>query len=79
MGLCEFVPISFKGNYHCLLNIQVESAMLDFKFRSNKDTSTVASWLFNKEGKIPVNLLLSDASSVYNKYSTIVNKMYATL
>ncbi len=32
-GSAEFVPVNFKGNFFSVLNLQLQSSMLDFKFR----------------------------------------------
>jgi hypothetical protein len=32
-GAAEFLPINFKGNFFSAMNVQVQSGMLDYKFR----------------------------------------------
>jgi hypothetical protein len=49
-GAAEFVPVNFKGNFFSVLNLQLQSSMLDFKFRIDQTEKvtfkSVAEFLF---------------------------------
>lgn len=62
-GIAEFIPINFKEDYFSVLNIQIQSAMLDYKFRvdpsDKKAFKNVGEFFFGSEpGQLPKVLLL---------------------
>lgn len=65
-GIAEFIPINFKEDYFSVLNIQIQSAMLDYKFRvdpiDKKAFKNVGEFFFGSEtGQLPKVLLLDQA------------------
>lgn len=57
-GIAEFIPINFKKDYFSVLNIQIQSAMLDYKFRvdliDKRAFKNVGEFFFGSEtGQLP--------------------------
>ena len=52
-GCAEFVPINFKKEYFSVMNVQIFSAMLDYKFRIDQTErvtfKSVGEFLFGSE------------------------------
>lgn len=50
-GICEFVPVTFQDQYFSLLNLQVQSVLLDFRFRI-KNLELAPKKLEDENGRI---------------------------
>jgi hypothetical protein len=78
------VPVNFKGNFFSVLNLQLQSSMLDFKFRIDQTEKvtfkSVAEFLFGKEdGSLPKSLQIEQAKLIHTAYKLVVDRMHEKL
>ena len=83
-GVAEFIPINFKKDYFSVMKVQLQSAMLDYKFRieqSDKVTfKSVGEFLFGSEnGQLPKSVQIEQARVVYSAYKSVVSRMFEKL
>ena len=84
--VCEFVPVNFQGQFFSLLNLQVQSVMLDLRFRQNNSSSvfekikTVTEFFFaGIDGVVPTKLDLKETEKLYNEYRRVLQRMYGRI
>lgn len=75
-GICEFVPVNFTQNFFSLLNTQVQSSMLDFKFRATTGENIAGFFFADRHGKMPSKLNQQDANLIYSSYKGVVQRMH---
>lgn len=83
-GVCEFVPVNFQGHFFSLLNLQVQSVMLDLRFRQNNSQAemkkNVTEFFFaGNDGVVPTKLDPKITENIYNEYRRVLQRMYGRI
>lgn len=80
-GICEFVPVNFQGHFYSVLNLQVQSVMLDLRFRQNQwpgeeRTNSIADFFFGDgRGNLPNSLESSQVMLMYGDYRRVLTNI----
>ena len=78
-SIIEFCPVTFSGNCFSVLNVQVQSVLIDYKFRPNSNNrkfSNVTEFLFADEfGKLPESPDLDLIDQIFNAYKDVMVEM----
>ncbi len=68
--------MQFKNNCYSILDIQVQSVLIDYKFRQGKNASNVCEFLFQQKNLTPdLNMI----DSIFDDYSKVMNYMFQTM